>query len=229
MCRRASDCGSGEGVAASRFTAANASCTLGAYSASSLASLVNAETEEGRSVPSRLLLPANSRTNERMDQRSGAAFRVRGFRVGWTANTKVPRSRRKSASRRSLRRSMSQSHAAVQGPTSSSDNGPSTAMTSTQTQSTWETLSNNCGIKSRNASGDPGAIRRSFLARYRSVNSVRSRSTATGLGAGQKMNPIQGSAASSNWRRRHSHSCSPSNPRSPTPSSSERIAIESVR
>ena len=223
MCRRASDCGSGEDVVASRFTAANAACTFGTYSASSSASLISAETE-GRSIRAPLSFPANSRTNERTDQKSGAASRTRGFQFGCTANTRAPFSRRRRASRRSLRRSMSQSQAAAQGPTSSPDSGPSTAITSTQTQSAWGRLSNNQGISSRNASGDSGPMHRNCLTRYLSMNSVRRRNTATGPGAGQKMKPSQGSSARSNWRRRHCHSCSPASPRSPTPSSTERTA-----
>ena len=221
MCRRASDCGSGEDVAASRSTAANAASTLGTYSASSSASIAKSDTE-GWSTRALLSFPANSRTSERTDQKSGAASRARGFQVGCTANTKAPFNCRRRASRRSLRRSMSQSHAAAQGPVSSAESGPSTTMTSTQTQSALGRLSNNCGISSRNVSGESGAMRHSCLARYRSMNSVRWRNTPTGPGAGQKTHPSQGSAASSNWRRRSCHSRSPTSPRSPAPSSTER-------
>ena len=55
-------------------------------------------------------------------------------------------------------------------------------------------------------------MRRTCRARYWSVNSVRWRSAATGLGAGQNMKPSQGSVANSNCRRRRCHSLSPTGP-----------------
>ena len=211
ICSRASEFASGAGISSSRRSAAWASSTLATCSALSFTLLVPTGTSEWP-ITERPSFPGKSSTSERTDQRSGAASRRRGFHWGCTANINGPACRLRSASRRSLRRSMSQSHAPAQGPTSASKVGLSTAMASSQTQPALGKLANNFGINSRNSSADAGWMHRICRARYRSVNSVRCRSAATGACAGQNMKPSQGSVANSNCRRRRCHSSSPTGP-----------------
>ena len=75
----------------------------------------------------------NSITTARIDHRSGAASRALGLTAVGATIIKPPLRWRNRASRRSLSNNSSWSHAAVQGPGSSSDPGESSRTASTQT------------------------------------------------------------------------------------------------
>ena len=144
----------------------------------------------------------NSITTARIDHRSGAASRALGLTAVGATIIKPPLRWRNRASRRSLSNNSSWSHAAVQGPGSSSDPGESSRTASTQT-SPFAAIagSNSACTMEPNSFGVAGS--KTWTARPLNLTrfSIRSRIVAATCGDWQKRNPSQDSAVHSTWRR----------------------------
>ena len=152
----------------------------------------------------------NSMTNERIDHKSGAALRVRGLTATGATIITPPWRCRHNASRRSLRRSKSSSHAPVQVPGCTACNsGESVRIASTHTRPFVAMEgSNSTGNTDRNSAGVSGAITLTERALNLRRRSALSRNVAAILGDWQNRNPSQNSAAHSTCRRSRCHCAS---------------------